>query len=118
MDSKNNKQKNSINFIIGPTVYTEARRLRSEGCSLRDISRALDIPITSLRRITKDIKLSEEQRIKLLSKKRKSLKKVIRIDYQDEEVMIDAKINIKSFKRKRFNKNLDNTILKYILDSI
>jgi len=118
MENEKKKQENSIDFIIGPTVWTEARRLRSEGCSLRDISRALNIPTTSIRRVTKDIKLSDDQKAKLLSKKKKAAKKVIRIDYNDENIVIDGKINIKLFKRKRMNNNLEDQIIKLIIDYV
>ena len=118
MKNDKNKQENSIDLIIGPTVWTEARRLRSEGCSLRDISRALNIPTTSIRRVTKDIKLSDDQKAKLLSKKKKAAKKVIRIDYNDENIVIDGKINIKLFKRKRMNNNLEDQIIKLIIDYV
>jgi len=118
MKNDKNKQENSIDLIIGPIVWTEARRLRSEGCSLRDISRALNIPTTSIRRVTKDIKLSDDQKAKLLSKKKKAAKKVIRIDYNDENIVIDGKINIKLFKRKRMNNNLEDQIIKLIIDYV
>jgi len=112
------KQENNINLIIGPTKEYEARRLRSEGCSLKDISKALDIPITSLRRIVYDIKLTDEQRLALLSKKRKKSRKVIRLNYKDENIIINGKIDIKSIKRKRFNNNLDELLIKYLLDKL
>lgn len=112
------KQEKSIDFVIGPTRESEARRLRSEGCSLRDISKALDIPTTSLRRITKDIKLSEEQKIKLLSKKRKRSRKVLRLNYNDGDIIIDGKINLKVSKRKRFHHNLEELIIRYILSQL
>lgn len=112
------KQENSLNLIIGPTREYEARRLRSEGCSLKEISKALDIPVTSLRRIVSDIKLSDEQRQVLLAKKRKKSRKVIKLNYKDENIIINGKIDIKSTKRKRFNNNLDELMIRYLLDQL
>jgi DNA-binding transcriptional MerR regulator len=117
MNNKN-VQMGNINLIIGPTRESEARRLRSEGCSLSEINKALDIPVTSLRRIIKDIKLTEEQKIKLLTKKRKRSRKVIKLNYNDGNIIIDGKINLRVSKRKRFHHNLEELIIRYILEQL
>jgi hypothetical protein len=76
--------------MIGPTKEYEARQKRAMGCSLRDISKELGIPLTSVKRLVEDIKLSEQQKKDLLSKKKNYR---INIDYKDSEIKIKGKIN-------------------------
>ncbi len=93
----------------------EARQKRSMGMSYREIGKELDIPPSSVRNMVKDIKLTDEQKQALLTKKRKKSRKVIRLNYKDNNIIINGKIDIKSTKRKKFNNNFDELLIRYIL---
>lgn len=108
----------NISLIIKCDPVDEARHKRAMGMSYREIGKELDIPPSSVRNMVKDIKLSDEQRQVLLAKKRKKSRKVIKLNYKDNNIIINGKIDIKSTKRKRFNNNLDELILRYILDQL
>jgi len=102
----------NLDLIIGPTKEFLARQQRSMGHSLKDISKEFDIPITSLRRLCGDIKLTDEQKKKLLSKKKN---KSIILNYKNNNIIINGKIKIKLLKKRNFVNDIDQLILKYIL---
>ena len=108
----------NISLIIKCDPTEEARQRRAKGMSYREIGRELDIPPSSVRNMVKDIKLTNEQKFALLSKKRKKSRKVIKLNYKNENIIINGKIDIRSTKRKRFNNDLDELITKYILDQL
>jgi len=102
----------SIGLVIGPSKQFLARQQRALGRSLRDISKKLDIPITSLRRIVADIKLTDKQKNNLLSKRRK---RTILLNYKDKNISIDGKIKIIVPEKQV----LDETkLIQFILDII
>lgn len=106
------KLSDSINLTIGPTKEFLARQQRALGRSLRDISMELDIPITSLRRIVGDIKLTDEQKNNLLSKKKK---RTILLNYKDKNISICGKIKIRVVQKQVFNEaKLTQSILDLI----
>ena len=107
------KLEKNLNLIIGPSKEFLARQQRAMGRSLKDISKEFDIPVTSLRRLCDDIKLTDEQKKKLLSKRKN---KLIKLNYKDNSITIDGRIKIKLLKKKNLTDNIDELILKYILD--
>lgn len=105
----------NLDLIIGPTKEFLARQQRAMGSSLKDISKELGIPVTSLRRLCGDIKLTNEQKKKLLSKK-KNINIVL--NYKDNNITINGKIKIKLSKKKNLIDNINQLILEYILSQI
>ena len=112
-----NKNAN-LNLIIKSCPKEEARRLRILGLSFREIGKILNISNGSARNYTKDIILSEEQKKDLLSKRRGTIKKDIKIDYKNKDVKIKGRIKLQISKKNTFVDNINELILESILDLI
>jgi len=112
-----NKNAN-LNLIIKCCPKEEARRLRILGMSFREIGKVLNISNGSARNYTRDIILSEEQKRDLLSKRKGTIKKDIRIDYKTKDLKIKGKIKLQISKKKILVNNIDELILKCILNQI
>jgi len=94
------KTDRNLNLILGPTREYLARQQRAMGNSLKDISKEFDIPVTSLRRLCDNIKLTNEQKKKLLHKKKNIS---IVLNYKDDNITIRGKIKIKLSKKQLFD---------------
>lgn len=112
-----NKEAN-LNLIIKSCPKEEARRLRILGMSFREIGKILNISNGSSRNYTRDIILSEKQKKELLSKRRGTIKKDIKIDYKTKDLKIKGKIKIQISKKKNLVNNINQLILEYILSQI
>lgn len=99
----------NLDLTIGPTKEFLARQQRAMGRSLKDISEDLSIPVTSLKRLTGDIILTDEQKKKLLHKK-KNINIVL--NYKDNNAIINGKIKIKLSKKQLFD---DEKFIKDII---
>ena len=108
----------NLNLIIKSCPKEEARRLRILGLSFRDIGKILNISNGSARNYTRDIILSEKQKSYLLSARKGTIKEEIKIDYKTKDIKIKGKIKIQISKKKNLINNIDELILKYILDQI
>ena len=106
----------NLNLIIKCSERDEARRLRLVGMSLRDIGKKINLSVYTVRNMVKDIILSEEQKQELLSKRKGTIKEEIKIDYKNKDLKIKGKIKIQISKKRAFIDNIDELILKYILD--
>lgn len=112
-----NKNAN-LNLIIKSCPKEEAKKLRILGMSFREIGKILNISNGSARNYTRDIILSEKQKKELLSKRRGTIKRDIKIDYKSKDIKIKGRIKIQISKKRNLINNIDELILKYILDKI
>lgn len=94
------KMSKNLNLTIGPSKEHLARQQRAAGHSLKDISKELKIPVTSLRRMVDDIKLTDTQKKRLLSKKKKT---TIILEYKDKNIIVIGKIKIRVLKKQLFD---------------
>jgi orotate phosphoribosyltransferase-like protein len=90
----------NLNLIIKCSERDEARRLRLEGMSLRDIGKKINLSVYTVRNMVKDITLSEEQKKELLSKRKGTIKKDIKIDYKTKNLKIKGKIKLQISKKQ------------------
>lgn len=112
-----NKTSN-LNLMIKCDTKDEARKLRLIGMSLRDIAKIVNVSVYTVRNMVKDIILSDEKKKELLSKRKGMIKKDIKIDYKTKDLKIKGKIKIQISKKRNLIDNINELILKYILDQI
>jgi hypothetical protein len=115
--NKNSK----LSLVIKCCPKEEARRLRVLGWSLIDIGKKLNISTSSARNYTKDIILSEEQKQELLSKRKGTIKKDIKIDYKNKDLKIKGKIKLQISKKQYlpFNEQeLINSLIEILSQNI
>lgn len=109
----------NINLFLKCNDKEEARRLRILGLSMRQISKKLDIPVTSVRKMIGDIKLTNQQKGELLSNRKRTIKKCLKVDYNRNRIKIKGKIKIQ-FPNKMEKEDINNLIIqvlfKYIQD--
>lgn len=94
-----------LGILICGGFDKKAIELRQKGYSIREIAKELKISYSTARSTTKHIKLTKDQKKKLLSNRKKLNRYNVQINYKNKYIKINGKLNISIHNKHKITKS-------------